>query len=186
LCRHEDERDVLVAVRIICCVIARHRMDACDLSKSFNNSRFRGLSATITEFCLRSGHDPLPRFGQCGEPIAQGIKSTQLSSGICTSTTFTVCMLFKLTRLGCKAQVWTGSCRLSGSFRWTVMRSSTSRVLLQVEGIINDIRNAVDPYKRDGCTHHSSEFPGFQVSLPFFSVVDCKLVCLCILRLEEH
>ena len=35
---------------------------------------------------------------------------------------------------------------------------------LQVEGVIKDIRNAVDPYANDGCTSHASDFPGFEVS----------------------
>ena len=36
-------------------------------------------------------------------------------------------------------------------------------LLVQVEGIIKDIRDAVEPYARDGCTEDSTDHPGFQV-----------------------
>ena len=43
-------------------------------------------------------------------------------------------------------------------------------LLVQVEGIIKDIRDAVDPYARDGCTDHSTDQPGFQVGPGIHSI----------------
>ncbi len=42
-----------------------------------------------------------------------------------------------------------------------------SLALMQVEGILKDIRSAVDPYANDGCSTHASDFPGFEMGFAF-------------------